>query len=131
MKFRDRFARFMAGRYGVDVLNKALFALYFVFLLAGLFWRPLVAVGYVALIWLIFRMFSRNIYKRQQENLKFLKIKNRFTGIWSLQKRKWAERKTHRYRKCPHCKATVRLPYKKGKHTVCCPKCRNDFRVKI
>ena len=131
MKFRERFARFMAGRYGVDALNQGLMILYFVLLVAGLFWWPITVLGYAALVWLVFRMFSRNIYKRQQENLKYLKVKNKFTGFWGLQKRKWQDRKTHRYRKCPHCKATVRLPFKKGKHTVCCPKCKTDFQVKI
>ncbi len=131
MKLRERFARFMMGRNGADDLGKALFAVYFVLLLAGLSFRPLVWVAYALLIWILFRLFSKNIYKRRQENLKYLKIKGRIAGFGSLQRRKWRERKTHRYRKCPHCKAIVRLPFKKGKHTVCCPKCRQDFEVNI
>ncbi len=131
MKLRERFARFMMGRYGLDPLGKDLILVYFVLLVVGIFWRPLAWVAYALVIWLLFRMFSKNIYKRQQENLKYLHFRNRLTGFGNLQKRKWQERKTHRYRKCPHCKATVRLPFKKGKHTVCCPKCKTDFQVKI
>ena len=58
-------------------------------------------------------------------------ISGKVKGFFNLQKREFADRKTHRYRTCPHCKATVRLRYKKGNHTVCCPKCRKDFNVKI
>ena len=131
MKLKERLARFMAARYGVDALGKSLMGAYFLLLVAGLFWRPATAVAYAVLFWLVFRMFSKNVYKRQGENAKYLQLKRRFTGFWALNKRKWAERKSHRYRKCTHCKATVRLPYKKGKHTVCCPKCKQDFQVKI
>jgi hypothetical protein len=31
---------------------------------------------------------------------------------------------------CPHCKANLRLPRKKGKHSVVCPRCKERFEVK-
>ena len=63
MKLRDRFARFMVGRYGLDALGKALMAAYFVLLLAGLFWQPLAWVAYGLVLWLFFRLFSKlNIF---------------------------------------------------------------------
>jgi len=34
-------------------------------------------------------------------------------------------------RTCPNCRATIKLPRKKGKHTCTCPKCRVDFKVKV
>lgn len=128
-KFKDALIRFMYGRYGGnDALNKTLtwgyLIILFVGALTGLEW--LWYIGFVALIWAIYRMFSRNIAQRQKENLAFLRLRGKllvpFTRLKDRQ---------HAYRTCPHCKATVRLPRKKGKHTVCCPKCRKDFKVKI
>ena len=76
------------------------------------------------LIFVIFyRIFSRNIQKRRQENEKFC-------GFFKLIRNRFRDRKTHVYRKCPKCKAVLRLPKAKGKHTVVCPRCKNRFEVK-
>ena len=128
-KIKDALIRFMYGRYGGnDALNKTLLWGYLIILfvgaLTGLEW--LWYIGFVALAWGIFRMFSRNIAKRQKENLTFLRLRGKFLVPFTRLKDR-----EHVYRTCPHCKATVRLPRKKGKHTVCCPKCRKDFNVKI
>ncbi len=131
MKFRERVARFMAGRYGVDQLNKDLLWLYILLMIAGLFVPGLQYVALACAVYMIHRTLSRNHTKRWNENNKYMKVRGKVTGRFSLQKRKFADRKTHRYRTCPHCKATVRLPYKKGNHTVSCPRCRQDFQVKI
>ena len=123
-KFRAWLFRFMAGRNGPDQLGRALLWAYFAVAVASLFWEWLMLPALMVLGYMLFRIFSRNVGKRRAENQKFLQ--------WgSLQKRKWADRKTHRYRSCPYCKATLRLPNKKGKHRVCCPKCKRDFEVKI
>ena len=34
-------------------------------------------------------------------------------------------------RYCPHCKAQIKLPRKKGKHVVKCPRCRQRFDIKV
>lgn len=39
--------------------------------------------------------------------------------------------KDHCFRICPECKANIRLPKKKGSHTVVCPRCKCRFEVKI
>ena len=44
-------------------------------------------------------------------------------GFFVLRKNKFRDRKTHVYRKCPHCKAQIRLPKVKGEHKCACPKC--------
>ena len=131
MSFRERVARFMAGRYGVDQLNRALLVLYLVLAVIAIFFKPIYLLALVVMVWMFFRVFSKNIYKRQQENLKYMKVMGKFTAWFALQKNKFRDRKTHRYRKCPHCRATLRLPNKKGRHTVRCPKCRKEFSVKI
>lgn len=128
-KFKDKLIRFMYGRYGGnDTLNKALLWAYIVILLIGILtgWQWLWYVGFLVIIWNIYRMFSRNISKRQQENITFLNLKRK-----ALMPFKQLLDRKHAYRTCPHCKATLRLPRKKGKHTVSCPKCKKEFKVKI
>lgn len=127
MKFRERFARFMMGRYGVDQLGRALLWLYLGLAIISLFWHPVLFLALAVLIFLFWRTFSKNIARRQAENQWYLR---RF-GRLRIIARAFRERRAYRYRICPHCRATLRLPNKKGRHTVCCPKCRKDFNVKI
>ena len=133
MKFRDKLIRFMYGRNGNDPLNQALFWVYFVLLLLNIFLRSIVLwiIELILVALYLFRFLSRNIYRRQNENRGFLKIRNKFTGFFKLQKNKFRDRKTHVYRKCEHCRVVLRLPKKKGKHTVRCPHCNKTFSVKI
>lgn len=140
-RFRMALQRFMYGRYGMDGLNRFLFIVYFILSIAGFILRriPRCFTAYMILyfitlgvmFWFFFRVFSRNIEKRRMENTKFLGIKHRFINARNLQKDKRRNRKTHVYRKCPNCRANIKLPRKKGKHTCTCPRCRVDFKVKV
>ena len=67
---------------------------------------------------------------RRKENDFVFGIFRRIKGFFKLQKNKFKDRKTHVYRKCPKCKAVLRLPKAKGKHTVVCPRCKNRFEVR-
>lgn len=136
-KLKNKLYRFMYGRYGGDTLNKVYLWLYVAVvvlysvaamlitdakmtaLLSLLYW--MVSIALIVLIF--FRMFSKNIAKRRREN-------ERFCGFFKLQRNRFRDRKTHVYRKCPKCKAVLRLPKAKGKHMVVCPRCRERFRVK-
>ena len=133
MMFRDRLYRFLYGRYGMDELYKVLLLIFIVGFIANIFVGSLIFSIVLWLIWgfALFRMFSRNIAARRRENGVYLRFKGKITRFFSLRLRKWRERKTHVFKKCPHCKATVRLPRVKGKHGVNCPKCRRHFEVKI
>ena len=133
MRFRERLIRFMAGRYGGDRLNNFLLAVIMIIIVINVFVRSIIiSIVYMLLWgWSIFRMMSRNIYKRQAENAKFLKLWNPVKGYFKLMKNKWRDRKTHVYKKCPKCKAVLRLPKQKGNHTVKCPKCGNRFDIVI
>ena len=126
-------ARFMYGRYGADQLYYALFVLYFVVLLINLFTRSPIfdVLMWAVLVWMIFRTFSRNIYKRQRENEIFLKFWNPVKSEFSLLFRRIREIRAHRFRKCPQCKTVLRLPRKTGKHTVRCPRCQHKFQVRV
>ncbi len=138
-KIKQKLQRFMYGRYGGDTLNNVLLGAYIFLVLAYYIISmllPLEATGprmilsfahYLLTIPLIcvifFRIFSRNVAKRRREN-------ERFCGFFRLRRNKIRDRKTHVYRKCPKCRAVLRLPKAKGKHTVVCPRCRNRFEVK-
>ena len=128
------FKKIMYGRYGGDDLSKALLVLSFILIvIAGFLPKSLsslVAIGYIPTLVCIFRIFSRNIFKRRQENYKYLKIKNSVV-IWSKQKlNRLKDSKTHKYFTCPDCKQKLRVPRGRGKLTVTCPKCKKSFKGK-
>ena len=133
MKFREKLVRFMSGRYGGDQLNSFVLIVVAILMVVNIFVNSwIMYICYMVLwIWTLFRMLSRNIYKRRAENEKFLKLWNPIKNKWKLMKNKRRDRKTHVYKKCPKCKSVLRLPRQKGKHTVRCPKCSERFDVKI
>ena len=133
MKFGERLARFMAGRYGNDQLNNFLLIVVMVILVVNVFVHSYIITLVYLLLWgySLFRMMSRSIYKRRAENEKFLKLWSPIANELKLMKNKHRDRKTHVYKKCPKCKAVLRLPKQKGEHTVRCPKCGERFEVKI
>jgi len=122
----------MYGRYGSDTLNKVLIIIYTVVVVVSTvlslfidsvwFSFAYFAISITLIYVIFFRMFSRNIQKRRREN-------DKFCGFFKLRRNKFRDRKTHVYKKCPHCKAVLRLPKAKGKHTVICPRCKNRFNV--
>ena len=130
---REALIRFMSGRYGSDSFCNFLLALYFVLALVNLFIGSYIIylLGASALVYAIFRLMSRNIYKRQRENQWFLKISEKPRGFIKLLSNKWRDRKTHVYKKCPSCKNNLRLPKFPGEHTAVCPCCKHRFNVKI
>lgn len=126
------FRRIMAGRYGVDALGLALLIVSLILnLLTSLTrWRILAYLSFIPLILCFYRMFSRNIYKRNGENMKFM-------GFWRPIQEKFKRRaarskdkKTHRYFSCPTCKQTLRVPKGRGKIEITCPKCKTKFTKK-
>ena len=131
--FKNKLTQFMYGRYGTDQLYTASIVLYFVLLVANSFIRSTIISGLmsVILILIIFRALSRNTYKRSMENEKFMKIWKPVKAKGTFQLRKIKEIKTHRFRKCPHCKKILRLKRVRGKHTVKCPSCNKEFEVRI
>ena len=132
-KFKNKLTQFMYGRYGTDQLYNALIVAYFILIVVNAFISSAIISIFMAavLIWIIFRTLSRNIYKRRMENEKFMKIWKPARAKGSLEIRKIKEIKTHRFRKCPHCKKVLRLPRTRGKHTVKCPCCNKEFEMRI
>lgn len=137
MNFREKLARFFYGRYGIDELYYFLFILYFIIWFALVFigfWPlrlALYALQAACIVWMFFRVLSRNVYARRKENAVFLKVWNPVKNFFILQKNRIRDAKSYRYRKCPHCKAVLRLPKRKGEHPVVCPRCKKRFNVKV
>lgn len=131
--FRNKLISFMYGRYGTDELYYGLFALWAVIAVVNMFVNSLILyfIGITAIVYMMFRAFSRNHEKRRRENRAFLKLWNPVKSWFILQRDKVRDRKTARYRRCKHCRVIIKLPNKKGDHTVRCPKCGERFDVHI
>ena len=79
---KEKLQRFMIGRYGVDSFSKFLLGVAFAICILDIFIDSamLSTWFYILVIYSYYRIFSRNIQKRYQENIKFLQIKNKFTS---------------------------------------------------
>lgn len=127
--FREKFARFMAGRYGADRLGQFLIGLSLAVLVLGMFvrkpWVDILAMAVLVLCY--YRMFSKNISRRYQENQKYegfvYLVKERFKGFRFRAK----EKKDYHIYRCPKCGQKIRIPRGKGKVSIHCPKCGTDF----
>ena len=115
------FRRFMEGRYGNDKLNMLLLGISLgamlvdLFLPVGIFKLILWILSYGLVIWAICRTLSRNIYKRYEENRKYLQFCEQFKD------------RQNRYYNCPKCRQRVRVRRGKGKIAITCPRCRERF----
>lgn len=121
------FRNFMYGRYGVDQFGNFLFGFYIFLAILSFFFPPVMFICYAAIIYSLFRMFSKNHYKRSAENQLFLEKTAGIRKYFNRQKNKWKYRKTHKYLKCPHCHQYLRVPKGKGNITVTCPSCHQQF----
>lgn len=123
-KIKMMTVHFMRGRYGMDKLNSCILWTGLLICLVSMFvpvgWANLVLAlaSYVCLGTALFRCFSRNTYKRYEENRRF---------ILRLERIKDRE---HRYYACPHCRQSVRVPRGKGKIVITCPRCHEKFQKK-
>ena len=118
-KLKYMLATFMQGRYGPDDLYKGSLILYVILLVLNIFISsPIISRIISALLTLLvicvfFRFFSKNISARQRENAKYLILKNKAKNKLDIIKKRFSD-KSHVYRKCPFCNATLRFPRKKG-----------------
>lgn len=150
MNFRNRLYRFLQGRNGVDAFARFINRLSLVGLIAAILFtfvsmiflrheryaaasvfRILYFVfygsGVILMFYWMFRVFSRNVAKRQAENTRFLYRRQRISRKITGWKQQWKDRKTYKYFRCPNCKQKIRAPRGKGKIRVTCSNCKNVF----
>ncbi len=126
---RARLERFMYGRYGNDDLNRFMFITALVLCMISMFgrWTLLYSIGLVVLVFTIIRMLSRNVEKRRDENLAFLRLRSKPIRFAGKIRSRVSQSKTHRFYRCPSCRQSLRVPKGKGRIIISCPKCRASF----
>lgn len=122
----------MAGRNGNDQLNVFLLIVDLILmLLSGIFSKSIGGVLYpiviALLVYVYFRMFSRNVYKRREENGKYMRLKYKAAAELRLFKERWIQRKYYKFFTCPSCRASLRVPRHRGKIKIVCRKCGTSF----
>ena len=131
---KDKFYRFMQGRYGVDQFAKFTMGVALVSIVLAIFVNTgssagslLDMLGLVAIVYTYFRIFSRNISKRAQENQKYLSANAKLRQRLNKEKNMMKQRKDYHIYTCPSCGQKVRIPRGKGKIEISCPKCHSKF----
>jgi len=126
------FQKFMMGRYGTDKLSMALIIAGMISTFIGDVSHSgiLITLSYVFFGASIFRILSKDITARQQENYKFLKYYNSLVPLARSKFNVTKDRRTYKYFECPNCKQKMRAPRKKGNIMVTCHKCNNKFNIR-
>lgn len=119
----------MQGRYGVDQFSRFLLGAAMAVVVLSLFLRSAVwdVILFALIIYSYYRMFSRNIQKRYEENRKYLQATEGVRRKWSSFKRDMSIRKNHHIYRCPQCRQKIRVPRGRGKIAIRCPKCNTEF----
>lgn len=128
---RQRSARFMAGRNGNDQFNLFLLIVDLVLIVIASFTGGALYLLVLALLaYIYFRMLSRNIYKRQDENGRYLRARYKLQSRLRLLGERWKQRRDYKFFVCPSCRATLRVPKGRGKIKIVCRKCGTSFTGK-
>lgn len=117
-KLRWKLQMFMRGRNGADQLGRVTIYGSFILYIISMLLRSdiLYAISFVGIIYSTFRMLSKNLYARREENRKFL-------TWWETTRIKMSQRKDYKIFKCKGCGRNIRVPRGKGKIEVTCPMC--------
>ena len=127
LKFK--FMRFMQGRNGVDQLSQFLNIVVIILLVVSIFTKSVILdwLPMALMVYMYFRIFSKNIPKRSMENQRFCNLRYDLAIKKNKMKKEWEQRKIYRFFRCPMCKQRVRVPKGRGKICITCPKCRAEF----
>ena len=123
---KQKLISFFYGRNGMDTLaNATIFPSLILLLVSGFVsaeWLRFILyfLSTVGLLYGYYRVFSRNLYKRQKENAEFKEF-------FKIMKLKYKDRKTYRYYRCRNCHAWMRVPKGMGSITITCRVCKIKF----
>ncbi len=127
-RFPYRLAAWMEGRRGVDHLSNSLvivaIACIVLDMLTGI--EIIYAIGLVALVVALLRIFSRNIAARERENAAYERLMTKPRAFFSGGSAMWKNRKTTVYFRCCSCNTLLSVPRGKGTIRVTCPKCHTQ-----
>ena len=131
-RFKLKCAQFMSGRYGADELGLCcLIVALAVDIIGRLCGTGLLLIPSFALyVWTIYRIFSRNIEKRQAENAKYQAIFGNVTKEIRQFFIRLKNSREYKYFRCPGCRARMRMKRGSGERHIVCPKCRKEFDKK-
>lgn len=131
---REKFIRFMQGRNGVDEFARFTIGVAFVSIILAIFMGSgrfvsslLDTIGLLAIVYTYYRILSKDIQKRYQENQKYLSMTSKIRVRFQKEKNIMQQRKTHHIYTCPGCGQKIRIPRGKGKIEIDCPKCHTKF----
>ncbi|MDO4284512.1 MAG: hypothetical protein Q4C60_04165 [Eubacteriales bacterium] len=129
-RFRYKMATFMQGRYGSDNFSRFLLGVAVFFLILSWFPRLYLfgPLAFAVLIYIYFRMLSRNVAARYRENQWYLARKASFLGFFKNYRYNASQRKIYHIYRCPKCRQKIRIPRGKGHIMVRCPKCGTEFK---
>lgn len=100
------FRNFMRGRYGIDQLTIALLVMVLIVNIGMLFLADSILLRIMMILLLVIcymRVFSKNIFRRSQENARFLRCYDLWKERISLKRRRLREHQTYRFFRCPAC----------------------------
>ena len=131
-KIRASLTRFMSGRYGADQLGMTMLWTSLIMSIIGSFSGAavLTLLADALLIYMFFRMLSKNRYKRQHENQVYLEKTYKVRKGMSEWINRVKNSKKYRYFTCPQCKKRLRVPRGVGSITITCKGCGNKFDKK-
>ena len=99
---RDKFNKFMQGRYGVDAFARFTMGVALVAIIISIFFPGgnrigalFDTIGLLVLLYTYYRMLSRDIQKRYAENEKYLAATAKFRQRFNREKNMMNQRKTH------------------------------------
>ena len=131
-KFRAAVSRFMSGRYGSDQRNLTMVigALIVTTIgsLSGVYFLTLAADALLLLA--IFRMFSKDRYRRAHENQVYLEKTQKVRRAATEWVNRVKNSRKYRYYTCPKCKQRLRVPRGVGNITITCKQCGTKFDKK-
>lgn len=132
---KQKFAQFMYGRNGVDLFARFLMYAACIMLVISMlsrgFLKSLTWILTLALlIYGYFRVFSKNLNKRREENAKYCAVRYKVINSVRDWKDRQRQKKDYCFFRCPSCRAMLRVPRGKGKIRVTCRKCGNAFERK-
>ncbi len=122
-QFHKLYAAWMQGRYGKDELNQFLLLVSLVPIVISLFVPRVLYMALIPIGISLYRWYSKDYAARRRERDTYIRLFEDTVQYIKVQKRRWRDRKTHRYFTCEHCKAVFRVPKGKGSIEVTCPKC--------